>query len=108
MTAPKRNENRSVPDGVQTVMQPYKAMQRDATPHFLHSHSRKNASSAGMSPAFSRRSPSVSQVSPAVPRRFPSVGQAHMLQPLLGPCHRVRIHPVMWMSREAARQENQR
>ena len=107
MNARKRNEHPSVPDGAQTRKQPQEPMQCETSHHFLHVPSRGNARHAGMIPAFSRRSPSVSQVPPAFSRRFPSFGQAHMLQPFLGPCARVRIHPVMWMSIEAPRQEKQ-
>jgi len=107
MNTPKRNENTSVPDGVQTRMQPQEPMQRETSPHFLHRQSRSNASSAGIFPVDSRVFPSVSQVPPAFSRRFPSFGQAPMLQPSVGPCDRVRIHPVMWMSIEAVGQEVQ-
>ena len=105
MNAPKRNEHPTVPDDGQTRVSPHGPMQRDAAPIFLHVQSRGNASSAEMCPVDSRLPLPVSQVPPAFPRRFPSFGQAHMLQPFLGPRDRVRIHPVMWMSIEVAKQE---
>ena len=107
MKTPKRNEQRSVPDDGQTRVSPQEPMQRDAASIFLHVLSRGNASQAGIVPVDSRRSPSVSQVPPAFSRRFPSVDQAHMLQPSVGSCDRVRIYPVMWMSIEALKQERQ-
>jgi hypothetical protein len=105
MNTSKRNEHPSVPDGAQTCKQPQEPVQRETLPHVLHRQSRGNASSAGMIPAFSRVFPSVSQVPPAFPRRIPSFGRARMLQPSVGPCDRVRIHPVMWMSLEVVPQE---
>jgi hypothetical protein len=107
MTAPKRNENRSVPDEGQTRVSPHEPMQHDAASIFLHLPSRSNASQAGIFPVDSRLSPSVSQVPPAFPRRFPSFGPAHVLQPSLSPCDGVHIHLVLWVSIEAMRQELQ-
>jgi hypothetical protein len=107
MNARKRRENTHVPDDADTRVSPHEPMQRETLHHFLHVQSRGNASSTGMFSVDSRLPPSVSQVPPALPRRFPSFGQAHMLQPSVGPCDRVRIHPVMWVSIEAPRQEKQ-
>jgi hypothetical protein len=108
MTALKRNEKRSVPDGVQMVMQPYKPMQQTPRSHVLHLPSRRNASRTGIVPIDSRCSPSFSQVPPAFPRRIPSCGQAHMLQLSLNPGDGVHVHLVLWAYVEAAAQQADR
>ena len=129
MKTPKRHENVSVPDGAQTFMQPHKLMQRDATHDVLHRQSRSNASNAGMFPVASRRFPSLSQVTPAssrllvrcdecalpafsrlfppIPVCLPGDSRVPMLQLSLSPCDGVRIHPLMWASIEALKQERQ-
>jgi Protein of unknown function (DUF4031) len=101
----QRSESTTVPDSSQTRVSPHEPMQRDATHHFLHIHSRKSADRAARCATIYRLSPSVSQVPPAFSRRFPSFEQAHMLQHFSYPGDGVRIHLVMWTSMGVASQE---
>ncbi len=57
----KRNENTSVPDVAQTLIQPRKPAQQDALPKSLHIQSRRIGFPHGRA---SRRFPPVSQVRP--------------------------------------------